>query len=116
MGTVLKTGRALVHDGQARALEWKGERKQAEEIFIRARETDPNNLRVRLDLGGFYERKKIPVLAAPEYVQASVLDPKNPETHYLAGRALVGMNEFNQGLASFMRAIEVDSTYAPAYL
>ena len=115
-GTLLKQGRALFLSGMALALEGKGEMKQAEETFIRARETDPNNLRVRLDLGGFYERKKIPVLAAPEYVQASVLDPKNPETHYLAGRALVGMNEFNQGLASFMRAIEVDSTYAPAYL
>jgi len=115
-GTLLKQGRALFLDGVALALEGKGEIKQAEEMFIRARETDPNNLRVRLDLGGFYERKKIPVLAAPEYVKAAELDPKNPEAHYLAGRALVAMNEFNAGLSSFMRAIEVDSTSAPAYL
>src|SRR5439155_384391 len=115
-GTLLKQGRALFLDGVALALEGKGEIKQAEEMFIRARETDPNNLRVRLDLGGFYERKKIPVLAAPEYVKAAELDPKNPEAHYLAGRALVAMNEFNAGLSSFMRAIEVDSTFAPAYL
>src|SRR6185436_4758053 len=78
----------------ALALEGKGELKQAEELFIRARETDPNNLRVRLDFGGFYDRKKIPVLAAPEYAQAIQLDPKNPETHYRYGMALVGMNEF----------------------
>jgi tetratricopeptide (TPR) repeat protein len=115
-GTLLKQGRGAFLAGQALALEGKGETKKAEEIFIRARETDPNNLRIRLDLGGFYERRKIPVLAAPEYVKATELDPKNPETHFLAGRALVGMNEFNAGLSSFMRAIEVDSSYAPAHL
>jgi len=115
-GTLLKTGRALFLDGQALALEGKGEIKQAEEIFIRARETDPNNLRVRLDLGGFYLRKKIPVLATPEYAKAAELDPKNPEVHYLTGKAYVGMNEFNAGLKEFMDAIAADSTYAPAYL
>ncbi|HXF59563.1 MAG TPA: tetratricopeptide repeat protein [Candidatus Saccharimonadales bacterium] len=115
-GTLLKQGRALFLDGQALALEGKGDLKQAEEIFIRARETDPNSLRVRLDLGGFYERKKIPVLATPEYVKATELDPKNPEVHYLAGRAYVGMNEFNAGLKEFMDAIAADSSYAPAYL
>lgn len=115
-GTLLKQGRALFLAGTALALEGKGELKQAEELFIRARETDPNNLRVRLDLGGFYERKKIPVLAAPEYGRAAELDPTNPETHFLYGKALVGMNEFNAGLAAFQKAESVDSTYAPAYL
>ena len=115
-GTLLKQGRALFLSGTALSLEGKGDLKQAEEIFIRARETDPNNLRVRLELGGFYTRKKIPVLAAPEYGRASELDPKNPEVHYLYGKALVGMNEFNAGLAAFIRATEQDSTYAPAYL
>ncbi len=115
-GTLLKQGRALFLDGQGLALEGKGQTKQAEEILIRARETDPQNLRVRLDLGGFYERKKIPVLAAPEYGMAAQLDPKNPENHFLYGRALVGMNEFNGGLTAFMAAITADSSYAPAYL
>lgn len=115
-GTLLKQGRALFLGGTALALEGKGDLKQAEEIFIRARETDPNNLRVRLDLGGFYTRKKIPVLAAPEYGRATELDPKNPEVHYLYGKALIGMNEFNAGLAAFIRATEQDSAYAPAYL
>src|SRR6185503_12620519 len=58
-GTLLKQGRALFLSGTALALEGKGSMKEAEELFIRARESDPNNLRVRLDLGGFYERKKI---------------------------------------------------------
>jgi tetratricopeptide (TPR) repeat protein len=49
-------------------------------------------------------------------VKATELDPKNPEVHYLAGRAYVGMNEFNAGLREFMDAIAADSTYAPAYL
>jgi tetratricopeptide (TPR) repeat protein len=115
-GTLLKQGRALFLAGTALALEGKGELKQAEELFIRARETDPNNLRVRLDFGGFYDRKKIPVLAAPEYGHAAELDPTNPETHYLYGKALVGMNEFNAGLAAFQKAESVDSSYAPAYL
>jgi len=115
-GTLLKQGRALFLSGTALALEGKGSMKEAEELFIRARESDPNNLRVRLDLGGFYERKKIPVLAAPEYGRATELDPRNPETHYLYGRALIGMNEFNAGLAAFLRASQEDSTYAPAYL
>jgi len=115
-GTLLKQGRALFLAGTALALEGKGDLKQAEEIFIRARETDPNNLRVRLDLGGFYMRKKIPVLAAPEYGRAAELDPKNPEYHYLYGKALVGMNEFNAGLTAFINATQQDSTYAPAYL
>jgi tetratricopeptide (TPR) repeat protein len=115
-GTLLKQGRALFLAGTALALEGKGDLKQAEELFIRARETDPNNLRVRLDLGGFYMRKKIPVLAAPEYGHATSLDPKNPEYHYLFGKALVGMNEFNAGLAAFILATQQDSTYAPAYL
>ena len=115
-GTLLKQGRALFLDGQGLALEGKGEIKQAEEILIRARETDPQNLRVRLDLGGFYDRKKIPVLAAPEYGMAAQLDPKNAENHYLYGKALVGMNEFNEGLKAFMAAISADSSYAPAYL
>jgi tetratricopeptide (TPR) repeat protein len=115
-GTLLKQGRALFLAGTALAVEGKGDLKQAEELFIRARETDPNNLRVRLDLGGFYMRKKIPVLAAPEYGRATELDPKNPENHYLYGKALVGMNEFNAGLAAFIRATQQDSSYAPAYL
>lgn len=115
-GTLLKQGRALFLSGTALALEGKGSMKEAEELFIRARESDPNNLRVRLDLGGFYERKKIPVLAAPEYGRATELDPRNPETHYLYGRALIGMNEFNAGLAAFLRSAQEDSTYAPAYL
>jgi len=115
-GTLLKQGRALFLAGLALALEGKGDLKQAEEVFIRARETDPNNLRVRVDLGGFYMRKKIPVLAAPEYGRATELDPKNPEYHYLYGKALVGMNEFNAGLTAFIAATQQDSTYAPAYL
>ncbi|MGH7681603.1 MAG: tetratricopeptide repeat protein [Candidatus Eiseniibacteriota bacterium] len=115
-GTLLKQGRALFLSGTGLALEGQGDLKQAEELFIRARETDPNNLRVRLDLGGFYTRKKIPVLAAPEYGRATELDPKNPEVHYLYGKALVGMNEFNAGLTAFIRATQCDSAYAPAYL
>jgi superkiller protein 3 len=115
-GTLLKTGRAQFLAGTALALEGKGQLKEAEEIFIRARETDPNNLRVRLELGGFYERKKIPFLAVPEYKKAKELEPKNAEYHYLYGRASVGMNEFNEGLRAFVEANNVDSTYAPAYL
>jgi len=115
-GTLLKQGRALFLAGTALALEGKGDLKAAEELFIRARETEPNNLRVRMDLGGFYDRKKIPILSAPEYGRASELDPNNPETYYLYGKALVGMNEFNAGLAAFQKSVMVDSTYAPAYL
>ena len=115
-GTLLKTGRAQFLAGVGLALEGKGQMKEAEEIFIRARETDPNNLRVRLELGGFYERKKIPFLAVPEYKKAKELDPKNPEFHFLYGRASVGMNEYNEGLRAYMEATSVDSSYAPAYL
>lgn len=115
-GTLLKQGRAQFLAGTALALEGKGQLKEAEEIFIRARETDPNNLRVRLELGGFYERKKIPFLAVPEYKKAKELDPTNAEYHYLYGRASVGMNEFNEGLRAFVEANNVDSTFAPAYL
>jgi len=115
-GTLLKQGRAVFLAGTALAVEGKGNLKDAEEIFIRARETEPNNLRVRLDLGGFYMRKKIPVLAAPEYGHATELEPKNPEYHYLYGKALVGMNEFNAALKAFVDATQQDSTYAPAYL
>lgn len=115
-GTLLKQGRALFLAGTALALEGKGDLKGAEELFIRARETDPNSLRVRMDFGGFYDRKKIPVLAAPEYGRASELDPNNPEPYYLYGKALVGMNEFNAGLAAFQKSVTVDSTYALAYL
>lgn len=115
-GTLLKQARALFLAGTALALEGKGDLKQAEELFIRARETDPENLRVRLEMGGFYTRKKIPVLAAPEYGKASDLDPHDPEVHYLYGKALVGMNEFNAGLREFQAATTEDSAYAPAYL
>lgn len=115
-GTLLKQARALFLSGTALALEGKGDMKQAEELFIRARETDPENLRVRLELGGFYTRKKIPVLAAPEYGKAAELEPHDPEVHYLYGTALVGMNEFNAGLREFQTATTEDSTYAPAYL
>jgi tetratricopeptide (TPR) repeat protein len=115
-GTLLKQGRGVFLAGTALALEGKGDLKQAEELFIRARESDPNSLRIRLDLGGFYMRKKIPVLAAPEYGTATTLDPKNPETHYLYGKALVGMNEFNAALKAFVDATQQDSTFAPAYL
>jgi tetratricopeptide (TPR) repeat protein len=115
-GTLLKTGRAQFLAGTALAIEGKGDLKEAEELFIRARETDPNNLRVRLEMGNFYMRKKIPVLAAPEFGHATTLNPKDPETHYMYGRALVGMNEFNAALKAFVDATKQDSTYAPAYL
>jgi tetratricopeptide (TPR) repeat protein len=115
-GMLLKEGRALFLAGTALALEGEGDLKGAETLFIRARETDPNSLRVRMEFGGFYSRKGIPALAAPEYGRASELDPHNPETHYLYGKALVGMNEYNAGLAAFVAATAEDSTYAPAYL
>ncbi len=115
-GTLLKAGRALFLDGLGLSLEGKGDLKQAEEILIRSRETDPKNYRVRIDLGGFYMRKKIPFLAAPEFGKASEIDPKSSEAHFLYGKALVGINEFNAALASFKRAMEIDTTYAPAYL
>ncbi len=115
-GTLLKQGRAQFLAGTALAVEGKGDLKTAEELFIRARETDPNNFRVRMDLGAFYDRKKIPILSAPEYGRATDLEPNNPETHYLYGRSLVGMNEFNAGLAAFQKAVTVDSSFAPAYL
>jgi tetratricopeptide (TPR) repeat protein len=115
-GTLLKQGRALFLGGTALAVEGKGDLKAAEELFIRARETDPNSFRIRMDLGAFYDRKKIPVLSAPEYGRATELEPDNPETHFLYGKALVGMNEFNAGLAALQRAVTVDSSYAPAYL
>lgn len=115
-GTLLKTGRAQFLAGTALALEGKGQLKEAEELFIRARETDASNLRVRLELGGFYERKKIPFLAVPEYKKAKELDPKNPEYYYLYGRASAGMNEYNEALRSYVEATNVDSSYAPAYL
>ena len=115
-GTLLKTGRAQFLAGTALALEGKGDLKAAEELFIRARETDPNNLRVRLEMGNFYMRKKIPVLAAPEFGHAATLNPSDPETYYLYGKALVGMNEFNAALKAFVDATKQDSSYAPAYL
>lgn len=115
-GTYLKQGRARFLDGLGLALEGKGEMKQAEEILIRARETDPKDSYIRMDIGAFYMRKKIPFLAAPEYGKAAELEPKDPETHFLYGKALVGTNEFNAGLAQFQQAIKLDTTYAPAYL
>jgi tetratricopeptide (TPR) repeat protein len=115
-GTLLKQGRALFLGGTALAVEGQGDLKAAEELFIRARETDPNSFRIRMDLGAFYDRKKIPLLSAPEYGRATELEPNNPETHFLYGKALVGMNEFNAGLAALQRATNVDSMYAPAYL
>lgn len=115
-GTLLKQGRAAFLGGTALAREGQGDLKGAEELFIRARETDPNNFRIRMDLGAFYDRKKIPVLSAPEYGRATELEPNNPETHFLYGKALVGMNEFNAGLAALQKAVTVDSLYAPAYL
>jgi tetratricopeptide (TPR) repeat protein len=115
-GTLLKQGRALFLGGTALAVEGQGDLKTAEELFIRARETDPNSFRIRMDLGAFYDRKKIPVLAAPEYGRATELEPNNPETFFLYGKALVAMNEFNAGLAALQKATAVDSTYGPAYL
>jgi tetratricopeptide (TPR) repeat protein len=115
-GTYLKQGRARFLDGLGLALEGKGELKPAEETLIRARETDPKDAHVRMDLGGFYMRKKIPFLAAPEYAKAAELEPKDPETHFLYGKALVGSNQFNEGLREFQAAIKIDTTYAPAYL
>lgn len=115
-GTLLKTGRAQFLAGTALAVEGKGDLEEAEKLFIRARETDPNNLRVRLEMGNFYMRKKIPVLAAPEFGHATTLDPSDPETHYLYGKALIGMNEFNAALKAFVDATKQDSSYAPAYL
>ena len=115
-GTLLKQGRARFLDGLGLSLEGKGDLKQAEEILIRARETDPKDPRIRLDLGGFYMRKKIPFLAAPEYNAATQLDPRSAETQHLYGLACVGMNEFNEGLRAFQQAIKIDTTYAPAYL
>ncbi len=115
-GTLLKSGRALFLDGLGLSLEGEGDLKQAEEILIRARETDQRNYRVRVDLGGFYMRKKIPFLAAPEFGKATEIDPKSAEASYLYGKALVGINEYNSALAAFKRAMEIDTTYAPAYL
>src|SRR5262245_25695579 len=63
-----------------------------------------------------YGRKKMAVVTTAESGRTIGLDPTNPETYFMYGKALVGMNEFNAGLAQFQKAVTVDSSYAPAYL
>ena len=107
-GTLLKTGRAQFLAGTALALEGKGQLKEAEELFIRARR-HPNNLRVRLDLGAF-RAKKIPSSPFPN--TAGQGWSQDPSTTTLRAR-LRRHAEYNGGLRSFVRQ-NLDSSYAPA--
>lgn len=93
-----------------------GQTERAISDFEAAAKLNPSQMQAETALALTYMGKKQYDKALAEAKKMAGKDPKNPVFYNLEGAAYVGMNDISNARKSFGRAIEIDSSYAPAYL
>jgi len=86
-----------------------------EDLVARARSEPRDPLR-RAELGMAYDVNGFLEAAVRSYEQAAALDPREPRFPYLLGIARAAGGDLEGGLEAIHRSIDLDSSYAPAYL
>ncbi|MCX6237057.1 MAG: tetratricopeptide repeat protein [Bacteroidia bacterium] len=83
--------------------------------LLRAKEIDPNNPSVYIELGNVYIRQNDATNALASYKMALYLDPKSPLSKIKIGNIYMRAPNLNAARPYFQEAREIDSTFAPVY-
>jgi tetratricopeptide (TPR) repeat protein len=105
---LVQLGRALVAGGST---------ESAMELLRRARHVHPSDFWVNHDLGRALAASKPPQLGeAIRFLTAAVaLRPASPGAHLNLGNVLADKGQFEEAIACYKKAIELDPKYAQAY-
>lgn len=112
--TKFKNVTALVGAARATIDSDHGNMDWAEQWLDRAAKKDKKNAEVFLALGDLYRKKIDGGNAITAYNQVLAVDPSLAEAIYKQGKIYKSQNNVQVYLDHFRRAIETDSTYAPA--
>jgi len=85
----------------AEVLAKQGKTADAERVLTRMGKEVPNTYYYHFELGRSYERKKENSLAAEQYRQAILLNPRQPEAHYKLAIMLRALHETAQAAEEF---------------
>jgi tetratricopeptide (TPR) repeat protein len=85
----------------AEVLAKQGKTADAERVLTRMGKEVPNTYDYHLELGRSYERKKENSLAAEQYRQAILLNPRQPEAHYKLAIMLRALHKTAQAAEEF---------------
>ena len=112
---------AGAHWGLAQAYEGLQRYQEAFGEMLKTAELDPNNLDVRVKMGGYYlagGKQSSAALGEAERLAKDVLqkDPKHIEGHILMGSVLFAQNRHDEALAALNHAIQLDTKRVESYL
>ena len=112
---------AGAHWGLAQAYEGLQRYQEAFEEMRKTAELDPNNLDVRVKLGGYYlvgSKQSSAALGEAERLAKEVLqkNPNHIEGHILMGNVLFAQNHPHEALAELNHAIQLDTKRVESYL
>ncbi len=96
-------------------LQKAGDLAGAEDAYLRALKSDPNNAQINANLAVLYETTGRFQLAESHLRQAINVAPKNPSAHNNLGVVLYRMGNYDGALIEFNRALALDSTQFDAY-
>lgn len=84
--------------------------------LTKAKECMPDNPSIYLYLGDAYFKIGVKPLAISNYQKASDLAPNNLDIQLKVARALVANRQYGEAVAAYIRAEQIDSTFADTYL
>jgi len=86
----------------------------AETSFIKARAIAPNTVEHTMNLASFYEASEQWSQAATVLQASEAQVGSSPMLSFRVGRALEGQRQWNDALRQYQKALQADSTFAPA--
>ncbi|MCW6038714.1 tetratricopeptide repeat protein [Spirulina subsalsa FACHB-351] len=100
---------------QGNAAQAQGRFTEAERVFRRVLQVEPNDAAAHNNLGlALYNQGKLEEAIA-SYQRAIQLDPNYGAAHYNLGNALRNQGQVAEMIAAYQQAIQVDPNYASAY-
>lgn len=100
---------------KALQLQDQGRLEEAEKAFLAVVAKHPQDFVALYSLGVITSRRGDPERAYEWLLQAAQANPNNAMAHYATATALQGMALYEQSLASFDRALQLDPLYIEAY-
>jgi tetratricopeptide (TPR) repeat protein len=112
---------AVAHWGLAQSYEGLQRYQEAFEEMGKTAELDPNNLDVRVKMGGYYlagGKQSSAAISEAERLAKDVLqkDPNHIEGHILMGSVLFAQNHHDEALVELNHAIALDTQRVESYL
>ena len=93
---------------QGYSLYRQGKFNQAEQIFLKILEKDPDNYDARVNLGAVYFNKDLIDQAVNEYETSIRLNPEKPQAFFNLGLLYNSLKDYDKALRFFKKADEVD--------